>query len=86
MQETLLTVWVKAELFDPAKAGAATWVFAIARNLWIDGSGASTIRVSWVTELRVQARFRPVMSTSHVMKGIAASGGLWGNCRPGGPR
>ena len=35
-QETLLAVWRKARLFDPAKAEAATWVFTIARNLRID--------------------------------------------------
>ena len=35
-QETMLTVWRKAERFDPAMAGAATWVFTIARNLRID--------------------------------------------------
>jgi RNA polymerase sigma-70 factor (ECF subfamily) len=35
-QETLLSVWRKAELFDPAKASAATWLFTIARNLRID--------------------------------------------------
>lgn len=35
-QETLLTVWKKAGSFDPAKAGASTWVFTIARNLQID--------------------------------------------------
>jgi len=35
-QETMLTVWHKAPLFDPARAGAATWIFAIARNLRID--------------------------------------------------
>ena len=35
-QEALLTVWRKAALFDPAKAGAGTWVFTIARNLRID--------------------------------------------------
>lgn len=35
-QETLLAVWHKAFLFDPAKAGAATWVFTIARNLRLD--------------------------------------------------
>jgi len=35
-QETLLTVWRKAALFDPARAGASTWIFAIARNLRID--------------------------------------------------
>ena len=35
-QETLLTVWRKAALFDPARAGASTWIFTIARNLRID--------------------------------------------------
>ena len=35
-QETLLIVWRRAEAFDPAKAAASTWVFAIARNLRID--------------------------------------------------
>lgn len=35
-QETLLTVWRKADSFDPTRAGAATWVFTIARNLRID--------------------------------------------------
>lgn len=35
-QETLLMVWRKARLFDPVRAGAATWIFAIARNLRLD--------------------------------------------------
>jgi RNA polymerase sigma-70 factor, ECF subfamily len=35
-QETLLSVWRKARLFDPSSAGAATWIFTIARNLRID--------------------------------------------------
>lgn len=35
-QETLLTVWRKAEQFDPASGGAAAWIFTIARNLRID--------------------------------------------------
>lgn len=35
-QETMLAVWRKASYFDPAKAGAAAWIFAIARNLRID--------------------------------------------------
>ncbi|MGQ9368652.1 sigma-70 family RNA polymerase sigma factor [Azospirillum sp. A39] len=35
-QETLLTVWRKAALYDPQRAEAATWVFTIARNLRID--------------------------------------------------
>ena len=35
-QETLLSVWRKAAQFDPARAGASAWVYAIARNLRID--------------------------------------------------
>ncbi|WP_428485465.1 sigma-70 family RNA polymerase sigma factor [Rhodopila sp.] len=35
-QETMLIVWRKAALFDPARAGATTWIFTIARNLRID--------------------------------------------------
>ena len=35
-QETMLTVWRKAAQFDPARAGASTWIFTIARNLRID--------------------------------------------------
>lgn len=37
-QETLLTVWRKAALFDPERAGASTWIAAIARNLRIDAA------------------------------------------------
>jgi len=36
-QETMLMVWRKAGHFDPSRAGASTWIFTIARNLWIDG-------------------------------------------------
>jgi RNA polymerase sigma-70 factor (ECF subfamily) len=35
-QETMLLVWRKAALFDPATTGAAAWIFTIARNLRID--------------------------------------------------
>lgn len=35
-QEALLTVWAKARQFDPSSAGAAAWIFTIARNLRID--------------------------------------------------
>jgi len=36
MQETMVTVWNKAVMYDPGKGAAATWIFAIARNLRID--------------------------------------------------
>jgi RNA polymerase sigma-70 factor (ECF subfamily) len=35
-QETLLTVWRKAEYYRADKASVAAWVFTIARNLQID--------------------------------------------------
>ena len=35
-QETMLTVWRKADSFVPGSAGAAAWIFTIARNLRID--------------------------------------------------
>jgi RNA polymerase sigma-70 factor (ECF subfamily) len=35
-QEAMLVVWRKAALFDPQKASAGTWIFTIARNLYID--------------------------------------------------
>ncbi len=35
-QETLLTVWRKAEQFNPALASASTWIYTIARNKKID--------------------------------------------------
>lgn len=36
VQETMVTLWTKAKLFDPSKAGASTWIFTIARNKRID--------------------------------------------------
>ena len=35
-QEVMVTVWRKAARFDAARAGAATWIFTIARNRRID--------------------------------------------------
>jgi RNA polymerase sigma-70 factor, ECF subfamily len=35
-QETLLTVWRKAGLYNGEKGSATTWIFTIARNLRID--------------------------------------------------
>jgi RNA polymerase sigma factor (sigma-70 family) len=36
VQETMVTVWHKAESFDRRLAGASTWIFTIARNKRID--------------------------------------------------
>lgn len=35
-QDVMLTIWRKAELFQSGKASASTWIFTIARNLFID--------------------------------------------------
>lgn len=37
-QEIMLTVWRKAEQFDPDQASASTWIFRIARNRRIDAA------------------------------------------------
>ncbi len=36
VQEALLTLWRKAAMFDPAQASLATWLYRVARNLYID--------------------------------------------------
>jgi RNA polymerase sigma-70 factor (ECF subfamily) len=36
VQETLLTVWRKAELYSAERGAPSTWIFTIARNLRID--------------------------------------------------
>jgi RNA polymerase sigma-70 factor (ECF subfamily) len=36
VQETMLTVWRKADMFDPARATVSTWIFTIVRNKRID--------------------------------------------------
>ena len=35
-QEVMVAIWRRADSFDPAKAAASTWIFAIARNRRID--------------------------------------------------
>ena len=36
VQDTLLTLWRRADSFDPRQANASTWIFTIARNKRID--------------------------------------------------
>ena len=35
-QEPLLTVWRRAETFDPSRGAGSTWIFVIARNCRVD--------------------------------------------------
>lgn len=36
VQDVMLQIWRRAAQFDPARADAGTWIFAIARNRYID--------------------------------------------------
>jgi len=36
VQEVMISLWRRAETFDPAQASASTWIFTIARNKRID--------------------------------------------------
>ena len=35
-QDTMVTLWRKAHLFDPEKSSLVTWLYRVARNRWID--------------------------------------------------
>ncbi len=68
-QETLLMVWRKAAQFDPARAGAATWVFTIARNLRID-----TLRRERPTEALDAAAAERVAADDPAADAVLATG------------
>ncbi len=36
VQEAMIAVWTKAVLFSTDRGSVSTWIFTIARNLWID--------------------------------------------------
>lgn len=36
MQDVMTTLWRKAQMYDPARASVATWIFTVARNRKID--------------------------------------------------
>lgn len=36
IQDVMIKVWTRAELFDPNKASFATWIYRMTRNRWID--------------------------------------------------
>lgn len=36
VQDIMLTLWRRADTYDPSQAGVATWIYAIARNRRID--------------------------------------------------
>ena len=36
IQDVMIKVWTRAELFDAEKASFATWIYRMTRNRWID--------------------------------------------------
>lgn len=36
VQDVMVTVWMKASMFDPARGSFSTWAYRLARNRWID--------------------------------------------------
>ena len=51
-QETMIAVWRKAALYDPAQAGVSTWVFTIARNLRVDQARKASRANAGIAALR----------------------------------
>jgi RNA polymerase sigma-70 factor (ECF subfamily) len=80
-QETMLTVWRKADLFVSGSHGAAAWIFTIARNLRIDAlrrelrgtasDHASDNDNARVVELTPEALFAAAQSEENVRKAMA---------------
>ena len=54
VQETMINVWTKAGMYDPAKGTVLTWVFTIARNLRIDRIRRESSRpyLNWEISMR----------------------------------
>jgi RNA polymerase sigma-70 factor (ECF subfamily) len=58
-QETMLSVWRKAALFDADRASASTWIFTIARNLRIDAARRTRDPMTLVGEIEPDAPEEP---------------------------
>lgn len=52
-QETMLTVWRKAQSFDVTRASASTWIFTIARNLRIDAIRREKLAANAQSQLEI---------------------------------
>ena len=66
-QEIMLTVWRRAESYDPNKAAASTWLFTIARNRRIDYlRGNSRIEVELDDEVLDLERTESDVQARHV--------------------
>ena len=55
-QETMISVWTKARLYDPREAGVSTWIYTIARNARIDRLRREGRRAKLETEVMGEIR------------------------------
>lgn len=49
-QETLIRLWRKAAQYDPERATASAWVYAIARNISVDESRREGRATAWIED------------------------------------
>src|SRR4029078_10010898 len=49
-QETLVRLWRKAAQYDPSRASASAWVYAIARNVRVDAARRDGRAVPWIED------------------------------------
>ena len=61
-QEAMITLWRKADRFDPATAGAVAWIFTIARNLRIDAVRRGRRAERMLQDVEAEYRPEPVES------------------------
>jgi RNA polymerase sigma-70 factor (ECF subfamily) len=66
-QETLLRLWRKAAQFDPDRASASAWVFAIARNVSVDLARRDGRAAAWLLEQEETEEHDPDQPEQHLI-------------------
>jgi RNA polymerase sigma-70 factor (ECF subfamily) len=83
VQETFLTLWNRAELFDPAAGSLSAWLHTIGRNRAVDRLRAAGRRPQLVTLSTAGA---PEESETQALERAIAAGTVMGGARqPAGP-
>ncbi|WP_448215703.1 sigma-70 family RNA polymerase sigma factor [Endozoicomonas sp. 2B-B] len=62
VQETMLSVWRHCKSYDPEKSTASTWIFRIARNLWIDRLRKEKADLMTPLDNYPESHFEPAMA------------------------
>lgn len=72
-QETMVLVWRKADRFDPRKAAASTWIFAIGRNVRTDALRRDRHAPASLSEASGEALCSPKLDAAPDAEDLAAS-------------